>query len=214
MKNKTLALIAIGLIAATSLTSCLVKADYTTAPAYNNNTYYNVYDEEFNTDDPGWSFTDSRDSAYGDVAQGTYELVNYSRTRGQLVAVNTGANMQYDFSVQTKMQSNNTMAMVFGASSADNGYALYIDNQGYFALYNEGSAYYAPNTVIDWTFNNTIIKGGWNNVQIVQYGNYWIGYINGTQVFKIPSQVLYGSQCGFKVLPGTTGYADYLEVKW
>lgn len=204
-----LALAAAGLI---TFTGCVKNDYYNTKPAHND--YYNLYDEEFSNDNAGWSFTDSRDSAYADVAQGTYELVNYSSTRDQALTVFTGANMQYDFLVQTKMQSNNAMGVVFGASKNDNGFAFYTDNQGYFSLYYEGSYSSAPYPLVAWTFDNNIIKGGWNNVEIEQVGNYWTGYINGKQVFHIPSQVLYGSQCGFKVLAGTTAYADYLEVKW
>jgi hypothetical protein len=53
---------------------------------------------------------------------------------------------------------------------------------------------------------------GWNTIEIEQIGNRWKGYINGSQMFSIPAHTLAGNKFGFKVLPGTIGYADYLKV--
>ncbi len=191
------------------LSSCVRKDYYTATPVP---TYQNVYDEEFEADRAGWNFTDSYDSAYADVQGGTYEVVDYSWTRSHNASVATHANFNYDFQIQTRIQSNNQMALIFGASNNNLGYSFFIDNTGYFAVYYEGNGY--PTTILNWQSSSAISINSWNNLEIDQQGNYWIGYINNVQVFKVQSYQTSGSQCGFMVMPNTTGYADYLTVHW
>jgi len=202
-------IVAIG-IGSILLSSCTKRDHYNTQPTG----YQNVFDEEFNNDALGWSYTNSSDSSYADVASGTYEIVDYSTKRSHSETVSTGANFNYDFQIQTSIQSNNEMALIFGASNFDNGYSFFIDNNGYYAVYYEGSSSTGFSTLIDWTATSAIKTNGFNNLEIDQVGNLWIGYINNTQVFKIKAYGLNGSQCGFMAMPGTTGYADYLTVKW
>jgi len=68
--------IAIG-IGSILLSSCTKRDHYNTQPTG----YQNVFDEEFNNDALGWSYTNSSDSSYADVASGTYEIVDYSTKR-------------------------------------------------------------------------------------------------------------------------------------
>jgi hypothetical protein len=68
-------------------------------------------------------------------------------------------------------------------------------------------------TIMDWTYSSAI-QPGWNDVEIEQIGSYWTGFINGTKVFEIEAQYLAGSKCGFIVLAGTVGYADYMTLQW
>lgn len=208
--KKYIATIAIIGIGSLLLGSCTKRGHYDTQPVG----YQNYFDEEFSNDQLNWSFTNSADSSYADVASGTYEIVNYSTQRSHTETVQTGANFNYDFQVQTSIQSNNEMALIFGASNTDNGYSFFIDNSGYYALYYEGSNTIAFSTIIDWTQSSAIRVNGFNKLEIDQVGNTWIGYINNTQVFKIKAYGTNGSQCGFMAMPGTTGYADYLTVKW
>jgi hypothetical protein len=111
------------------------------------------------------------------------------------------------------MQSNNAMGLVWGVSNNDYGFSLFIDDQGYFAVYKEGNANTAVKTLIDWQYNSAIVTG-WNNIEVEQQGDYWIGYANGKKLFEIGAQNLYGSKVGYIVMAGTTGYADYLTVQW
>jgi hypothetical protein len=199
------------LVAAFSLTGCIIHDDdyYNTQPDPVG--YYNQFNEDFNNDVRGWSFDDPLDSAYALVTNGTYKFVDYSYTGGyNIAAVTTGARTDRNFLVQTRMSSNYAMALIFGASNNDYGYSFFIDEQGYFAVYKEG---FPAQTVIDWTFNSAI-RADWNDVELEQVGNYWYGYVNGVKVFQTQAQNIYGSQFGFMVYPGTTGYADYLTVKW
>jgi len=208
-KKYIVAVLALG-VSSLLFSSCTKRDHYQTRPTG----YQNVFDEEFNNDALGWSFTNSSDSSYADVASGTYEIVNYSKLRSHNETVGTGANFNYDFQVQTSIQSNNEMALIFGASNSDVGYSFFIDNSGYYALYYEGSNTIGFSTIIDWTASSAIRINGFNNLEIDQTGNLWVGYINNTQVFKIKAYGVNGSQCGFMAMPGTTGYADYLTVKW
>ena len=133
------------------------------------------------------------------LAGGTHEAV-----------VTTSANFNRDFLIQTRIKSNYAMALIFGASGSSYGYSFFIDEAGYFAVYKEG---YHPEVILDWQ-RSSAINSGFNDVEIEQINDYWYGYINGVKVFQTPARVLSGSKTGFMVLANTTGYADYLTVKW
>jgi hypothetical protein len=106
------------------------------------------------------------------------------------------------------------MALVWGVSPNSYGYSFFIDDRGYFALYDEGSASVASQALIDWSQNGAI-RQGWNDVEIQSTsGGAWIGYINGTQVFQIPARRLYGTQVGYMVLNNTSGDADFIDMAW
>ena len=213
----TIAALVIG--GSVAFTSCVQKNYYDINPnnnQYNNNNgnYSYSFDEEFNgSDNYGWSFTDATDSAYASISNGSYQYVDYSAVKSNMSVVGTGANTAGNFTVLTRLQSNNTMGLIFGASSSDNGYAFYIDSTGSYSLYKEGASTVASTSIIAATYDSLAVKKGWNTMEIAQAGTNWTGYINGVQVFQIPARALAGSEFGFKVLPATVGYADYLQVQ-
>jgi len=209
----------LGLVVAGSaiITSCVEKNYYDTNPNYNNqgnnySGYSYVFDEEFNASD-GWAFTSPTDSAYASVSNGTLQYVDYSAAQSNMTVENTGANVTDSFTVQTRIESNNNMGLIFGASSTDNGYAFYIDTAGNYSLYKEGTGTTASTVIIASTADSLATKDGWNILEIDQANGTWTGYINGSQVFQKTAATLSGANFGFKVLPGTIGYADYLIVK-
>ncbi len=210
-------LLLIGLIfaVATTLTSCVKNEYYNANP--NTNTpvgYQNIFDDNFDYDSHNWSFTDAYNNASVRITGGQLKYVyNPANDGTNTVAVNTGLNTNYNFLIQTRMQSNNAMGLVWGVSNNDYGFSLFIDDQGYFAVYKEGNANTAVKTLIDWQYNSAIVAG-WNNIEVEQQGDYWIGYANGKKLFEIAAQNLYGSKVGYIVMAGTTGYADYLTVQW
>ena len=173
--------------------------------------YTNVFNEEFNNDNRGWTFDDPADSAYGFVTTGMYKFVDESKTGGgHQAVVSTGVNTSRNFLIKTSMKSDYAMAVVFGVSNTSAGYSFFVDNAGYFAVYKEGTS---PQTIVDWTQSNEITSS-WNDVEVEQVGEDWVGYINNKKVFTIPARVLVGSKIGYMVLANTVGYADYLTVKW
>lgn len=199
------------LTGAMSMSSCVKHDDYydTTPGGYNH-----TFNDDFNYDNNGWSFSDPANSAYASVNNGLYKLSFLATGSGTYSStIPTGANLNYDFLVQTRIKSDNAMGLVFGASSGSYGYSFFIDDSGYFAVYNEGSNQSAATTLLDWQYSSAI-RTGWNDLEIEQRGYYWIGYINNTKVFEIQSQPVYGSKCGFIVLANTVGYADYMTVQW
>jgi len=222
-----------GLLLSGSLlfTSCYERGDYNAAPNNNYNNNYNnrgnttttninpgypaEMDEEFNGPDHyGWTFTDAADSTYGSVSNGSYQLVDYGTTLSSMIVVNTGINTQSNFTVTTRIESNKIMGLVFGASATSNGYAFYIDTSGNYSLYKEGTGTTASTVIIPSTQDSLYaVKDSWNVLEINQTDSTWTGYINGTQVFSMAASSLSGSEFGFKILPGTIGYADYLVVK-
>jgi hypothetical protein len=105
------------------------------------------------------------------------------------------------------------MGLIFGASSSSNGYAFYIDTVGNYSLYQEGTGTTASTVIIPSTSDTLAIKNDWNTLEVDQTNGNWTGFINGTQVFQMTARPISGSNFGFKVLPGTIGYADYLVVK-
>ena len=205
--------------------SCVQRNYYQATPNnYNNNnhnngnndtTYSYIFDEEFNgTDHYGWTFTDPTDSTYAGISGGNYQFVDYSTTNYPSSIVYTNANTSGNFTVQARIESNNMMGLIFGASSGSNGFAFYVDSNGYYSLYQEGSGTTASTVVIPSTQDTLYAtKKGWNLLEVDQVNGNWTGFINGTQVFSMTARTLPGSGFGFKVVPNTVGYADYIEVK-
>ncbi len=194
--------------------SCVKNEYYDTDPNQGNTGYSYSFDDNFDYDDHNWSFSDPANSAYVSVGSGLLKYSYLPADKGtNTVAINTGANLKRDFLVQTRMKSDYEMGIVFGVSNSNYGYSFFIDNEGYFALYEEGNANTSPKTIIDWK-QSSAISTGWNDVEFEQVGDYWRGYINGTKVFEIQSQYINGSKIGYITMAGTTGYADYLTVQW
>jgi hypothetical protein len=176
--------------------------------------YQYIFDDNFDYDSHNWSFNDHYNSAFVDIGGG---MLNYTYTPAQdgtnTVAVNTGANLSYDFLIRTSISSDNAMGIAFGVSNTDYGYSLMIDDQGYFCLYREGDANNAAQPIIDWQQNSAIRKG-WNDVELEQRNGYWVAYANGSRLFEVAAQRLLGDKIGFIVLANTRGSADYLTVKY
>lgn len=199
------------------LSSCVKNEYYTVEPdapppppAYNY-----VFDDNFNNNINNWTFTDHDNAAYVSLVNGWLKYTYLPAFDGtNTVAVKTGAKLHRNFLIQTSIKSDNAMGLCFGVSDYDYGYSFFIDNQGYFALYKEGTATDGVQTILDWQATDAVYKDGWNDVELEQVGNYWMGYINGIKVFEIQSQYIEGSKIGYIVLAGTTGYADYLTVQW
>jgi len=221
--NRKSFLAGLGLVVAGSalFTSCIERGDYNSNP--NNNNNYNhhysdtnyVFDEEFNVaDNYGWAFTDPTDSAYATVTGGSYEYVDYSTTKSSTTVMSTGINVAGNFTVTTRIKSNVIMGLIFGASSTSPGYAFYIDTAGNYSLYAEGSGTTASTPIITSTQDTLYAaKDNWNILEMDQTNGVWTFYINGTQVSSMAARAISGDGFGFKVLPGTTGYADYIVVK-
>ena len=208
-------LIAVAFIGLT--TSSCVKNEYYTVdrPPTQGPQYNYAFDDNFDNNANNWAFSDPDNAAFvsivGSKLKYTYLPVNDGTNT---VAINTGAKLHRNFLVQTSIRSDYAMGIAFGVSDYDYGYSFFIDDEGYFAVYKEGSANDGVQTLLDWQESSAIIRGGWNDVEFEQVGNYWAGYINGTKVFELPSRSLGGSKVGYIVLAGTTGYADYLTVQW
>jgi len=206
------------------LASCFRDRNDQPSPNYNNNYYNNthgidstasVYDEEFNgADNSNWAFTNVADSNYGVVSNGMYEFVDYSNTYYPISVVFTNVSVSGNFMVQTKIESTNMMGLIFGASPTDNGYAFYVDSNGYFSVYKEGIGSIASVILVPSTQDTLhATKKGWNILEVDQVSGTWTGYINGYQAFTMAAQPVAGSGFGFKIAPATTGYSDYLIVK-
>ncbi len=173
--------------------------------------YQRIFTEEFDHDNKGWTFDNRADSAYGLVANGYYKMVDYSVLGSNHIAVaTTGASYNRNFLIQTRMKTDHAMGLIFGVSGNSYGYSLFIDDLGYYAVYKEGVN---PEAIIEWQYTDNM-KTGWNDIEVEQISDYWYFYINGVKVAQTPARVLTGSETGFMVLGNTTGYADYLTVRW
>lgn len=202
------------------LTSCINNDYYNTEPQPNNPPvqvpqYNYVFDENFDNNINNWAFNDPNNSAYvriqNSVLKYTYLPVNDGTNT---VAIDTDAPLHSNFLIQTRMKTDYAMGIAFGVSPADYGYSFFIDNEGYFAVYKEGNEVTPVSTLLDWQYSDAINPEGWNDVEFEQYGNYWAGYVNGVKLFEIPAKYIGGTQIGYIVLAGTTGYADFLTVQW
>lgn len=211
--KRTLFYILLIITTATIFTSCRKRNNYAFDPQPPAGYQY-IFDDNFDYDNYNWSFSDFKNSAFVDISNGA---LNYTYTPAadgtNTVAISTGARLNYDFLIQSSVSSDNAMGIVIGVSDFNYGYSLMIDDQGYFAIYDEGDAQTPAKAVIDWQYNSAIVAG-WNDIEIEQVNGYWIGYANGTKIFDITAPVLRGNKIGFIVLAGTRGRADYLTVKW
>lgn len=202
------------LAASIILSSCVRRDDYyNTQPS---NPYRYAFSDDFNNNVNEWAFTDNQNRAYVTISGGQLHYDYHPANPGtNTVAITTGMpNGTSVFDIQTRFQSDNAMALVFGVSSTDYGYSFFIDDRGYYAVYDEGTSTISSVALIDWA-TSSAIRAGWNDVEIeaTRTGT-WIGYVNGIQVFQIPAHTLYGNQTGFMVLNNTSGDADYLDQKW
>lgn len=210
MKLATLGFIA--LLATTGLSSC-IKADiYNTQPTTTG--YQSSFNDDFNYDAHNWTFNDGNARAQAYVSNGVLNYSYHPSGNGtNTLAITTGWDRNHDWDIQTRISSNNAMGLVFGVSASDYGYSVFIDDRGYFAVYDEGTATIAAASIINWQ-QSSAIRSGWNDLEVEQYKGNWTGYINGTQVFQIPAHTLYGNQIGYEVLANTDGKADYLTIRW
>lgn len=176
--------------------------------------------EDFNDDRNGWSFADPANLAYGVVSNGTFKFdYNDDYSESYYVAQNFGFNPNRDFTISSKLGSDNMMGILFGYNENNGayGYTFTIDYDGYFALYDEGGNGYGSNIaalVTPRTNNRVNINGDWNVLTIEQRGNRWYGYVNDYQVFDISAQRIRGKGVGFMDVARTRGEVDYLDVYW
>lgn len=200
------------------VTSCVKNEYYTVDPAdqpVETPQYTYVFDDDFNNNINNWAFSDPQNAAFVTINNSNLKYTYLPANEGtNTVAINTGAKLHRNFLIQTRIRSDYAMGLVFGVSDFDYGYSLFIDNDGYFALYKEGNAETGVSTILDWQSSDAIYRNAWNDVEFEQIGNYWIGYVNGVKIFEVPARYLDGSQVGYMVLSGTTGYADYVTVQW
>ncbi|WP_118950249.1 family 16 glycoside hydrolase [Taibaiella helva] len=176
--------------------------------------------EEFYDNRMGWEFADPANNAYGEVNNGIYMFdYNDDFTEAYYVSKLIGFNRYSDFTIYTRIRSNNNMGLLFGDNSSvgSYGYSFTIDYDGYYALYDEGGNGYGPDvqTIVAPTTNNRVVpNGGWNDLRLEQRGDRWIGFVNDVQVFNVPAQNLLGTNVGFVDVKNTQGDADYLQVDW
>jgi hypothetical protein len=216
---KILVLAAIGM----SVASCIQRDNnnYNNA-APNNNYPHNYiidssysYNEEFNGRDNNlWAYTDPADSAYASVTDSGLQYVDYSAVKSAMTTVYTGVNVADNFTVTTRVKSDNMIGLIFGASATSNGYAFYIDTAGNYSIYQEGVGS-AASTAIVASAQDTLyaLKDNWNTLEVQQANGTWTFSINGSQVTSMTARALSGNAFGYKILPGTIGYASYLKVQ-
>jgi hypothetical protein len=206
---KRLSILALLLII--GLSSCVFHDDDYVVPPVG---YQYSFIDDFNNDRNRWSFHDDANNASVFISSGLLHYDYHPFNNGtNTVAVSTGMHTTHDFDIQTRFRSDNAMALVFGVSQSEFGYSFFIDDRGYFAVYDEGNASIQPIPLIDWSATGAV-RPGWNDLELEQAGSSWVGYINGVQVFQLPARTLYGNQVGFMVLANTAGDADYVDVKW
>jgi hypothetical protein len=202
-----------------SLTSCL--KDYGPGPyqpPYTPQSY--TYAEEFNNNNDNWSFADPANYAYGVVSNGTFKFdYNDNYMIAYYVSKNINFNSSNDFTIYTRIGSNNNMGLLFGynKNAGSYGYSFTVSYDGVYALYDEGGNGYGNEiqAIVQPTTANFVNKNGdWNDLRLEQRNNKWYGYINNVLAFEVPAERLRGTNVGFVNVPYTQGEADYLQVDW
>lgn len=176
--------------------------------------------DEFNNNRNGWEFVDRHAQAYGYISSGTFKfdfLSDYYDA--YYTAQNIGFNRFDDFTVYTRIGSDNNTGLLIGSNVEKQvyGYTFMVDYDGYFAVYDEGGNGYG-NDVYELVPKQTRSfirdRGQWNELVFEKRGSRWIGYINGYEVFNIPAQNIHYSTVGFANVPFTQADADYIQVDW
>lgn len=176
--------------------------------------------DEFTDNRNGWAFDDPANYAYGNILGGTFKFVyDDDLSEAYYISKSINFNRNNDFTIQTRIGSDNNMGLLFGYNISANsyGYSFMVDYDGYYALYDEGgngqgTQIQELTPLVTGNFVNAF--GDWNDLKFEQRGNRWIGYINGVQVFNIQAQRLRSGSVGFVVTSFTEGEADYLQVDW
>ncbi len=199
------------------LSSCKRDDNYYPQPDYPQ-TYSFV--DEFTDNRNQWNFTDNQHLAYGYIGGGSYKIdYNDNLSPAYYVSKNIYFNRDNDFTIYTRIGSNNNMGLLFGYNSSigSYGYSFMVDYDGYYALYDEGGNGFGEDVqeiVPLQTSNYVVNNGDWNELRLEQRGSRWIGYINEHPAFNIEAQPLYGTNVGFILVSNTQGEADYLQVDW
>jgi len=178
------------------------------------------YVDEFNDNRGNWAFADGPNLAYGVISDGTFKFdYNDDGSQAYYVSKDIIFNMDEDFTVETKLGSDNTFGLLIGynASTGSYGYSFTIDYNGKYALYDEGGNGFGTQIteIIPPTYSSAVNgNGDWNTVRIEQRGSRWIGYVNNREVFRVPARTLMAGSVGFVAVPFTRGEADYIQADW
>ncbi len=81
------------------------------------------------------------------MSNGTFKFdYNDDLSEAYYVSKNIGFNPYNDFTIYTRIRSDNNIGLLFGynGNSGSYGYSFTIDYDGYYALYDEGSNGYGP----------------------------------------------------------------------
>jgi len=91
-------------------------------------------------------------------------------------------------------------------------YMFGYTNKGYFSVWKVGSDGVVT-MLKNWTLHSSIVKGGWNTLQVVAVGSSLKFYINGVLVFNGREASYKTGQVGFNMyrVAGTTGDALYVD---
>ncbi len=186
-------------------------------PDYRQMTFADEFVDNYNN----WNFSDPANFAYAvvDESKGTMTMgYNDDLHEAYYLSQDIGFNRFNDFTLQTRIGSDNNMGLLFGyTNTGAYGYSFTVGYDGNFALYDEGGNGYGPNIVElvplqTASFVNR--DGGWNDLMLEQRGNRWIGYINNNQVFNIEAQDLKAGSIGYVLTSYTVGETDYLQADW
>lgn len=192
------------------------KRTYTTGPVLQPYSFI----EDFDNNRNDWQFSDGRNLAYGIISNGTFKVdYNDNLLEAYYVSKSIRFNTYNDFTLTSRIGSSRNMGLLFGynGNTGAYGYSFTVDYNGNYALYDEGGNGYGANiyAIVPPT-NQAFVRrnGDWNDLRIEQRGRQWIGYINGNQVFSVPSQSLKAGSVGFVVEANTQGEADYIQADW
>lgn len=178
------------------------------------------YVDEFNNNSGRWNFADGNNLAYGVISDGTFKFdYNDNGAQAYYVSKDIVFNYTEDFSVETRIGSDNNFGLLIGydIDNGSYGYSFTVDYDGNYALYDEGGNGYGSEIteIVAPAYSNAVNRNGdWNVVRIDQVGNRWKGYVNNREVFNIPAENLSAGSVGFVCIPFTKGEADYIQADW
>jgi hypothetical protein len=187
---------------------------------YNDGLIAYQYVDEFNNNSGNWAFTDIRNAAKGRISNGTFKFeYNDNRAQAYYVSKDIRFNPYYDFTVESRIGSDNNFGMLIGYDAATGryGYSFTVSYDGKYAFYDEGGNGYGGeiSEIVAPRYSSVVNDyGDWNTVRVEQRNYKWIGYVNNTKVFTIPAQKLNVGSVGFVCIPYTKGEADYIEANW
>lgn len=190
---------------------------YNSIPQYSKEV---IFLEDFNDNQNEWTIVkylddDVRESK---IKNGEYRLTSYQKSE-TVIELKSGFGYPYlkNFEIETSIQheayqNDQGNGLIWGMSNdGEKGYAFSFTQDGYYCVQKmqNGTEQY----LVEWTFSDLLYEDDFNNLLVRKVGEWYHLFINETNVYSFPYDLLAENQdiTGFYA-EGTSISIDYIKV--